>query len=57
LCSKLKDLLHAAGIARVNSALLAQAAKMAADHHGKTRAVDLPRGKRLMVTRETVAVE
>lgn len=56
LQTRLKDLLRAAGIARVNSALLAQAATIAADHHGKTRTVDLPKGKRLVVTRETVTV-
>lgn len=54
---RLKALLHAHGVARVNAALLAQLAHMAADHHGKARAVDLPGGKRLVVTREDVRVK
>ena len=57
LRTRLREMLHAAGIARVNSALLSQAAAVAADHHGRTRAMDLTKGKRLLVTRETIGVE
>ncbi len=57
LRQRLKELLHAHGVKRVNAALLAQAAHMAADHHGKTRAMDLPGGRKLEISRLEIRVQ
>lgn len=53
---RLKGLLHAAGVTRVSAALLAQAATMAADHHGKTRTVDLAGERKLFIARHEIRV-
>lgn len=53
---RLKELLHAHGIPRVNAALLAQLAAVCADPSGKARTVDLAGERKLSITRHDIQV-